>query len=294
MLNKVRITFAGLALMLAGTVQAQEPPPPHVAKLADNVFHIFAMGYSSVVVIGDDEVLITDTGVPPRAPVLQAEIARLTDNPITRIVLTHEHYDHVAGTEQFGDDVEIICHVACLDTFRMDTIGFAPKRVDTTFDDYLAIDVDGILVELHHWAPADGDAATVIYLPDEKIAATSDLYENKSLTPPQFIQDKNFIGTRLVLNKMTELDIEHAVNSHSTSTDVAELHAAAEYHNDLYDAVTAELNKAQAEGGIFAAFQLSQELPNTLKLPKYESWNNYETALPAHIQRVALGIFHGE
>ena len=292
-IKKIQVLGFVISMLAFGAVYSQETPQTYVNKLAENIYHVFVMGYSSVVVISDDGVLITDTGLPPRIPLLKAEIGRLTDKPVTKIVLTHEHYDHVGGVDQF-QDAEVICHVACLDTFRLDTLGLAPREVHTTFEDFLRLDIGDTTVELHHWAPADGDAATVVYLPDHEIVMTSDLYEYESLTPPQFIQDKNFIGTRLVLNKIAELDIAHAVNSHSTSTNVDELYAARDYHNDLYDAVTAELKKAQEAGGLFAAFELSQRLPNELKLPKYESWANYEMALPAHIQRVTLGIFHGE
>ncbi|MEC8205040.1 MAG: MBL fold metallo-hydrolase, partial [Pseudomonadota bacterium] len=34
---------------------------------------------------------------------LKAEIEKLTDLPVTHIVLTHEHFDHIGGTDSFPD-----------------------------------------------------------------------------------------------------------------------------------------------------------------------------------------------
>ena len=277
----------------ANAAAQQEAPPTLVNELADGVYHVFLGGYSSLVVIGDNDVLITDTALPPRAQALKEEIDKLTDRPVTKIALSHEHYDHVGGTDIF-EGAEVICHVACVEVFKLDTLGLAPKKVDTTFTDLLRIDLGGQIVELHHWGPGDGDAATIVYLPEHGIAATADLYEPQSLTPAAFIADKNYIGTRLILNRLADMNLKHAINSHSPGTDPQDIVAARDYYNDLYDAVWAEIDAALKEGGLFAAFQVSQSLPGTLKLPKYENWQNYEEALPAHVERVALGIFHGE
>jgi len=67
-------------------------------RLADNVYSMDVLHYNSLVVIGEDGVLITDPANPFRAGLLQAETAKLTNLPVSKIVMTHEHYDHVGGT----------------------------------------------------------------------------------------------------------------------------------------------------------------------------------------------------
>ena len=149
------------------------------------------------------------------------------------------------------------------------------------------------VVEIHHWVPADGDGSSAVYLPNEKVVFTSDLYEAKSLTPGGVNQDKNYLGTRVMLNNIAEMDIKYAVNAHASSMDPQDLYEGQQYHNDLYDVVTAAIFEIVQSEGPLAAFNAGETLKNTLKLPKYEDWANYEEALPVHIERLHLAIFHG-
>lgn len=57
---------------------------------------------NSLVVIGEDAVLVVDTGqFPTLARRMAAEIRRKTDRPVRYIVHTHWHPDHVLGDDEF-------------------------------------------------------------------------------------------------------------------------------------------------------------------------------------------------
>lgn len=71
---------------------------------------------------------------------LKRAIADITDKPVTRIVLSHEHDDHVGGTGVFPGD-QVICHAACQAVFDLDVVGMDPEKVDVTFTDSLRVDL---------------------------------------------------------------------------------------------------------------------------------------------------------
>lgn len=281
-------------------------PPATMTKLADGVYHYFSFFYGSLIVVGEDEVLITDPSNFPRAQGMKAAIAELTDAPVTTIVLTHEHYDHAGGTGVFPD-AKVVCHRNCDPIFALHpsrtdpdkaipALGGVPAKVDEAFDDFKEIRVGDVAVELRYMGPGDGDATTIIWLPNEKIAATADLYTRRSLTNAAFVDDKNFTGVRSILNAMSEWDIEHAIDGHSPETDPSNLRENAEYYNDLYDAVKPEVDAAiaAAGGAAFGAYGLFDTLPQTLRLEKYADWGNYDSALPKHVERMLLAIYHGD
>ena len=273
---------------------AMQIPPPTMTRLADGVYHYFGFFSSSLVVVADDGVLVTDTDNNARAQSLKAEIAKITTAPVTTIVLSHEHYDHVGGTGVFPD-AQVICHRNCQANFALNTLGDVPE-VDRTFDDRLDLTVGGKTVQLHYLGPGDGDATTIVYMPTEQIIFTSDLYEPRALTHKNWVQDKHFTGVRHILNTVSQWNLTHAINAHSTGTNPRDLRENVAYYNDLYDAVKAEVDQAimQAGGQNFGAYGLFDTLPQTLQLPQYQDWINYDTSFPAHVERMLLAIYHGD
>jgi glyoxylase-like metal-dependent hydrolase (beta-lactamase superfamily II) len=56
------------------------------------------------VVVGDDAVLLVDTGSTlPEGDELAGQVGRLTGRPVSHLVLTHAHFDHVFGAAAFPD-----------------------------------------------------------------------------------------------------------------------------------------------------------------------------------------------
>jgi cyclase len=81
--------------------------------IADGVYYatgtVPGLGSNNVVVVNDTDVLIVDTGTSPAAArAFVEDIKKLTDKPIRYVVNTHWHYDHTAGNQIFGPEVQII------------------------------------------------------------------------------------------------------------------------------------------------------------------------------------------
>ena len=285
-----------LAAALAGVtvnLHAQQMPPPVTNQLADGVYYWFALGYGSLVVVSGEDVLVTEPANNLRGPMLQDFVGTLTDSPISHVVLTHEHFDHAGGTSLFPD-ATVHCHVNCRPVFALAEAPFndVPQSFES-FINYKRIMVGDTPVELHYLGPGDGDATTVVYLPRQKVVLTADLYEDQALTGSDWVDDKNFTGTRRILNTIGEWDLEHALTTHSVSTDPQVLRDNAQYYNDLYDVVMGQMTKAQEEGGPFAVFGLIGTLPGSIKLEQYSGWQNYDS-LSSHARRMMFSIFHAD
>lgn len=262
-------------------------------SIGDNVYMHFSDYYSSLVVVGDNGVLVVDPAWTARAETMKSEIASITNKTVSHVVLTHEHYDHVGGTEVF-EGAEIVCHATCQKIFDLDVLGTVPKTVTQSFEDKLEIDLGGISVDLLHMGAGDGVATTIVSVPSAKVVATADMSDPNSLTKGSWIDDRNYLGVRKILNELSSWDLKHSITGHSDKTDPGALKEGAEFTNDLYNAVKAELEAAMAEGGPSAAYEaLGGELQTKIKLPKYESWNGYNENLPRHIWRMGMSIMHG-
>ncbi|EEA96900.1 Zn-dependent Hydrolase, including glyoxylase [Pseudovibrio sp. JE062] len=282
---------AGILALVGSTIPVlAEGPKIETQKLGENIYAISALHYTSLAVIGDKGVLITDTANPYRASLLAKEISKLTDLPVTKIVMTHEHYDHVGGTEVFAK-ADVIAHENFEMFMDQDPLGLLPDQIDVTFEEKLTLKVGETKVELSHFGPADGTAVAVVHLPKEGIVVTSDMYLENALTPGWALTDSNLLGSRQILNELASWDLNHAINTHSNNTDPALLKASAQFYNDLYDAVFPEMQRLAKEDPrqlIKRVLQMRQEV----SLPAYEQWENYKD-LPDYVLKMGFAIIHG-
>ena len=286
--EKLAAAAAVLALAAAPAALAA----PTVKQLADDVYMMSESYYVSLVVVGEDGVLITDPAFTPRAESMKAAIAGITDKPVTRIVLSHEHYDHVGGTEVFPE-AQVICHASCQAVFDLDVLGITPRNVDVTFTDSLTVDFRGPTVNLYNFGPADGSGSAVVHLPDERIAFTADLYGDRSVVNGLWMDDDNYLAIRRMLQEVQKLDLLHAVSSHSDDTSTRNVDENAAFVEDLFNLVHRAIGKAMQEGGPAKVVAGISAWPQELKLPQYADWQGYDEHFPAHVRRMALSIFHG-
>src|SRR5262245_4011400 len=79
----------------------QKPRVVEVEKLKDNLFMLKGGGGNTAVFVTAKGVVVVDTKNPGWGAPLIAKIRELTDKPITTIINTHSHGDHVSGNVEF-------------------------------------------------------------------------------------------------------------------------------------------------------------------------------------------------
>ncbi|HLP02024.1 MAG TPA: MBL fold metallo-hydrolase [Opitutaceae bacterium] len=185
--------FSAFALAPFGARAADAPKTVEPVPLADRVFTFTNTMSNSTAVIGDDAVLLVDSGGSPEiAAQLRVAIAKLTDKPVRLLVDTHWHFDHVNGNEVFGaQGATIVGHVAMRSRMREGRVTNALPRFPAvaydreelatptvTFDRSLALHLGGQRIELVHPAieRAHTDGDVVVYFPERNIVHMGDLY----------------------------------------------------------------------------------------------------------------------
>src|ERR1043165_2747244 len=105
------IVFAG-ALTVAVAAQ-QQPPQPSVdnltvEKVKDNLWVIRGGGGNTAVFATSRGLTVVDTKQPGWGQPLLDKIKTISDKPITTVINTHTHYDHVSANVLMPATVEII------------------------------------------------------------------------------------------------------------------------------------------------------------------------------------------
>lgn len=163
----LRKGWAGFVFALAvALATAQEAPrkvaPQQVSPSAWFVQGEAALGSpanrnfisnSGFVVTPAGVVVVDALGSPQLARELLAEIARVTPQPVTHVVVTHYHADHVYGLQEFRKaGAKIVAHRAALEYLNSET---ARQRLEVSRTDLAPwIDAQTQLVEPDQWITA--------------------------------------------------------------------------------------------------------------------------------------------
>lgn len=145
-------------------------------------------------VITQDSVVVIDAlGSPALATRLLGEIRKLTSKPVSTVILTHYHADHVYGLQVFKKaGAKIIAHTAGreylnsqtaelrLEASRTDLAPWIDKKTHIVpADEWVSGPVDRTIGGMRFWLRPVGPAHTpedlAIYLPDEKVLFAGDL-----------------------------------------------------------------------------------------------------------------------
>jgi glyoxylase-like metal-dependent hydrolase (beta-lactamase superfamily II) len=148
---------------------------------------------AAFVVTPDGVVVIDALGSPALAERLMAAIAGVTDRPVTHVIVTHYHADHIYGLQAFqARGAHIVAHRAALEYLHSET---ARLRLETSrqelapwvdehtrlvpadrwIDAATSLTVGGVRFELQPVGPSHTPEDLVVYLPGQKILFAGDL-----------------------------------------------------------------------------------------------------------------------
>ncbi|HYS26724.1 MAG TPA: MBL fold metallo-hydrolase, partial [Vicinamibacterales bacterium] len=105
------LVVGGLSIAVAAQ-QQQQPKTLEVTKLKDNLYVLKALtnggGGNTSVFITANGVVVVDSKNPGWGQPILDKIKTLTDKPVTTLINTHTHGDHVSGNVDFPASVDII------------------------------------------------------------------------------------------------------------------------------------------------------------------------------------------
>ena len=81
-----------------------------VEKVKDNLFVLRGGGGNTAVFVTAKGVTLVDTKNPGWGQPLLDKVKTLTDKPVTTVINTHVHYDHVSGNVAMPATAEIVAH----------------------------------------------------------------------------------------------------------------------------------------------------------------------------------------
>ena len=149
-------------------------------KLRDNFYLIEAGGMNVAVLVTDDGVVLVDTmpdGWWGRA--VLAKIRSVTDRPVTTIINTHSHQDHIGNTALFSTTVvDVLVHENTRRLIEQSGVSAAvkaPFASSTTFADTLSLTRGRNQIDLRYFGRAHTDGDAWVVFPSLRLMHIGDL-----------------------------------------------------------------------------------------------------------------------
>jgi glyoxylase-like metal-dependent hydrolase (beta-lactamase superfamily II) len=250
----------------AGIAWRQQPAQPQeieVDKVKDNLYVLRNGGGNTAVFITEKGVVLVDTKNPGWGPRILDKVKSLTEKPVTMIINTHTHGDHVGSNEAFAPTVEFVAHentkanMEKMPAFAGDKQAFLPKR---TYKDRLSLLAGNDRVELYYFGRGHTNGDTFIVFPFLQTMHTGDLFAAKA-TP---LIDMNNGGSGIeypqTLAKAVAgiKDVETVIPGHSPVTDWKTFQEFAEFNKDFLTAVEAAKKAGKTADEAAAGLQLGE------------------------------------
>ena len=143
-----------------------------IETLAPNLYMISDNAYSSMFMVHREGVVVIDAP-PPYAKHIRAAIKEVTAKPITHLIYSHSHADHIAGATELGHVPAIIAHD---ETNRLLIEAADPKRPlpTATFRDSYDLHVGGVQLKLAYHGYGHEPGNIFIHAPKQKVLMVVD------------------------------------------------------------------------------------------------------------------------
>jgi cyclase len=205
-MSNSKILCLGVAVLLCGALSiaalAQQAPPPITMKMLkpDVWAALGGAGGNSTIIIAKTSVIVVDAKqTEAGAKDLLAEIAKITPKPVKTVFITHSDGDHLMGLVAYPPGIKIIAHTnnkkeqeaaIAAGARGAPPASILPNQVVTKNKETMTI--DGVKLELYHWAPAHTSGDLIVYNPQAKVVSTGDIVvTNRADDNPNIHMDKN-------------------------------------------------------------------------------------------------------
>lgn len=263
------LVSAGATVMAAGAaVQPPATDKPKIAeiqKVKDNLFVITGGGGNTAAFITQKGVVVVDTKLAGWGPQILEKIKGVTDKPITTIINTHTHGDHVGSNEFFDPSVEIIVQEnTAANMAKMEALQGPDKKhalADKTYKDKLSIGSGADKVDLYYFGPAHTNGDTFVVFPALKVMHAGDVFPRKGTPLIDVNNGASGVQYPETLAKLSEgiKDVDTVIPGHSEVTNWAALMEFAEFNKEFLAATQAAKKAGKTPEQAVAEFKLPEK-----------------------------------
>jgi glyoxylase-like metal-dependent hydrolase (beta-lactamase superfamily II) len=203
--------------------------------LGSGLYMVTDNAYQSMFMVYGDGVVVVDAP-PSYASILPRAIAEVSDKPVTHVIYSHAHADHIGGTKALGGNPAIIAHE---ETLRLLKRAADPNRPlpTVTFADKYTLRVGSQVLELSYHGNAHVAGNIFIRAPAQRVLMVVDVIFPGWMPWRRFALAQDLLGYLAQVEEIRAMDWDVLVAGHVARTGThADVDLQSEFNKDVRQA----------------------------------------------------------
>jgi cyclase len=236
-----------------------------IERITDNLYVIVGGGGNTAVFVTDAGVVVVDTKLAGWGPVILEKIRTVTDKPVTTIINTHTHNDHVGSNAFFRTAVEIVAHANTKshmqvrqDFFEAEGSAGTPNK---TFADKMSLMSGADRIDLYYFGAGHTDGDAVVVFPAARTAHAGDLFEGKGAPVIDGVHGGSGVAYPETLSKMFAGidDVDTIITGHGAVMTWSDLEDFADFNRAFLAWAVEQMRTGKSPEDAAAAYKLPEK-----------------------------------
>ena len=247
------IVVVGLAVAGAAAQQQRPriPPTGAIKKVRDNLYVIPGAGGNTTVFVTQGGVVLVDTKLPNNGEPIVNQVRTVTDRPVSTIINTHSHPDHIGSNDYFPPSVEKVTHENTKKSMEANPrVASNPAVMPTkTFTDTLTLGSGKDRIDLYYFGAGHTNGDAFVVFPALRAMAAGDIFAWKMAPLIDPMAGGSVVALPDTLEKALKgiPNVDTVIEGHGDVNTWTGFREFTQFNRALLDASRAGLGKRSAE-----------------------------------------------
>jgi len=217
--------------------------------LGEDLYMVTDNAYQAMFLEYDDGVVLVDAP-QSLARFIMTAIAEITEKPLTHVIYSHSHLDHIGGMEAIPGNPVVVAHE---ETRRLLRRSSDPRRPIPTevFDEKIQLQFGKHRLDLAYHGNGHSPGNTFIYAPGQKTLMVVDIIFPGWIPWRHFALAQDLPGYFAAVETIKTYDFDVLVSGHVTRTGTrADVEIQSEFMRDIKAAAADALRTTQVGDGV--------------------------------------------
>jgi len=231
--------------------RARIPPTGTIKHVKDNLYVIPGAGGNTTVFVTASGVVLVDTKLANNGEAILNQVRTVTDKPVSMIINTHSHPDHIGSNDYFPASVEKVTHENTRKWMAANprVASNAAVMPTKTFSDTMTLGREKDRIDLYYFGAGHTNGDAFVVFPSVRAMAAGDIFAWK-MAP---LIDPMAGGSVLALPDTLEKaikgikNVDIVIEGHGDVNTWSGLREYTQFNRALLDAAKAGMGKRTAE-----------------------------------------------